>query len=372
MKTISKITIPFLCALCLAACSTKSPKQTAANGNRYAQGFELIEHGQYTEALIYNPWQDSLVMQRFYLLTDTTVTTPSDGTRLRIPITTIATTSCTQIGFLSALNSLTALRGIASPQLVYTALPDSNWIDLGDAMQPNLERIVLANPEVIFLTAYQDQDKLQASVANHCITPIYINEWTEQHPLARAEWIRFFGILLGKETQADSIFTAVCEAYNSISQHAQQELSKGATILSGSNFRGTWYLPAANTYMGTLFADAGADYYYKDNPDTKSLPLSEEEVLLHFQDAQVWVGSNARSLNELAQIDHKHTLFRAYQDHQVYNFYKRTTPTGGNDFWESGVVHPERILNDLIIICHPDAYNNQGSNNQLFYSEQLQ
>jgi len=29
-------------------------------------------------------------------------------------------------------------------------------------------------------------------------------------------------------------------------------------------------------------------------------------------------------------------------------------PTGGNDFWETGVIRPDLILSDLITIFHPD------------------
>lgn len=369
MRRSLKIVLFAISVVCLAGCTRTAGKQMHSTGNRYAQGFSLCEKEGYTEAVIYNPWQDSCVMQRFYLLRDTDVVTPADGVRLHIPLQSVATTSCTHIGFLSAINSLPTIKGVASPQLVYTTLPDSNKIDIGDAMQPQLERIMLVHPEVVFLTAYQDQNKLESTLLGHRIVPVYINEWTEQDPLARAEWVRFFGVLFGKEALSDSLFSKIEEEYNSLTRYAKDELPAGVSILTGNNFRGTWYMPTGSTYMGRLFADAGADYYFKDEAENKSLPLSEEEVLLHFQKAEVWVGSNARTLEELAQMDSKHTLFRAYQTGRVFNFYKRTTPSGGNDFWEMGIVHPEYILHDLILMCHPSAYKDIDS--ELIFSEQL-
>ncbi len=369
MRTSLRIVLFFAGATCIASCTSTAGKQLHTTSNQYATGFSLCERDGYTEAVVYSPRQDSSVMQRFYLIRDTDVVTPADGIRLHIPLQSVATTSCTHIGFLSAINSLSAIKGVASPQLVYTAMPDSNLIDIGDAMQPQMERIMLVNPEVIFLTAYQDQNKLESTLLNHRIVPVYINEWTEQNPLARAEWVRFFGILFGKEALSDSLFSKVEEEYNRLTRYAKDELHTEVNILTGSNFRGTWYMPTGSTYMGRLFADAGADYYFKDKAENKSLPLSEEEVLLHFQKADVWIGSNARTLEELAQIDSKHTLFRAYQTGRVFNFYKRTTPSGGNDFWEMGIVHPEYILHDLILICHPSTYKDIDS--ELIFSEQL-
>jgi len=42
---------------------------------------------------------------------------------------------------------------------------------------------------------------------------------------------------------------------------------------------------------------------------------------------------------------------------KVYNNNLRMSRGGGNDFWESGTVHPELILHDLISIFHPEIAN---------------
>lgn len=370
MKTFVKYISPCILSLCLLGCNQTTENSANLSGNKYAQGFSLIENTNYTEAIIYTPWKDSCVMQRFFLVKDTDVQTPSNGIRLHIPLKSIAATSCTQVGFLSALHSLPAIKGMANPELLYTPLPHSDWEDIGNAMHPQLERILLIQPEALLLTVYQGENRLQRSIKDRNITPIYINEWTEKHPLARAEWIRFLGALFDKKEMADSIFATVEQRYMQLAGSAAKQFKSNPTILTGNNFRGTWYMPTGNTYMGTLFADAGTDYYYKDRTEGKSLPLSEEEVLLHFQDAQIWVGCNALSLKELADENSKCAMFKAFQTGRVFNFKKRTTPSGGNDFWETGTVHPELILNDLIHICHPEQYNNDD--NELYFSKQLQ
>ena len=134
--------------------------------------------------------------------------------------------------------------------------------------------------------------------------------------------------------------------------------------MSGMSWRGTWYVPAGGTFMGNLFRDAGAQYKYEDNPSTSSIPLTMEQAIQDFAQADVWVGCEANSLKELEAIDKKHTWFNAFQTGQVYNFRRRALPSGANDFWESATVHPERILQDLQHIL-------EGDTTQLYYVEKL-
>lgn len=108
--------------------------------------------------------------------------------------------------------------------------------------------------------------------------------------------------------------------------------------------------------MGCLFRDAAAAYAFADERTNGSIPLTMEQSLRAFSEADVWVGANARTLDELRAIDEHHTWFKAYQTGRVYHFYGRTNSTGGNDFWETGVVHPEIILRDLQWALYPDLY----------------
>ncbi len=116
--------------------------------------------------------------------------------------------------------------------------------------------------------------------------------------------------------------------------------------------------------------------FYTDTPELKyhlNHPLMKRIVELkerNFADADVWFGSNARTLASLAEADEKHTWFKAYKDAEVYNFYRRR-PEGSdaNDFWETGVVHPELILCDMIKILYPKLLDDQT---ELFFIERLE
>lgn len=339
MKRLCRLSRVFararLCLLCLVMSMTIVGCGSQTGDEQSGVGFSIAKEGDSTIVTVMSPWAKGKVMGRY---------------AMAVPYQRIACTSATHIGFLRELGLMDRLVGTCRPDRVYNMMDEerARVADYGDDMQPNLEAILLSAPDAIVISTYGEGDAVAAQIGALGIPVLYCNEWTEHSPLARAEWIRFFGACFGCEERADSVFGSVKKAYAEMVAKEPSEVS----IMSGQAFMGTWYVPTGGTFMGRLFADAGARYYYADDPSTSSLPLTMEQALQAFADADVWVGCSARSLEELAGTDEKHTWFKAYQKGQVYNFNARTLPSGANDFWERGVVHPELILNDLQqILC---------------------
>ncbi len=265
----------------------------------------------------------------------------------------VAVTSATHVGFLAALDALDCIVAVANPQLVYSLPPEAEYVDIGSDLQPNIEALLRAKPDVVFVTSYGMQEPAWWNqVRRFGIEIVEINEWKESDPLARAGWIRRVGEVLHKERAADSIFNFRRGAYDSIA--ALCPPTAGPVLMSGQSFRGTWYVPTGRSFMGQIFRDAGASYVYASDTARGSLPLTIEQALLAFRQAEVWIGSDVHSLAALAALDTRHTWFRAYQDARVYNYLKRSTPTGANDFWERGVVCPDEVLDDVRHVLYPD------------------
>ena len=303
-------------------------------------------------------------MARYYLTRDTSdtdeMTRMRGKTVVRIPLQRIGVTSCTHVGFIDAVGCVSELVGVCNPELVYTDLSTAKGLtegtlNLGDAMSPDVERVVSARPDMMFVSTYAQGDATSARLEKMGVPILYINEWMEQHPLARAEWVRLVGAFLDKETVADSLFDTVSSCYEQLRTQVEQWATDDKpSIMSGQDFRGTWYVPAGNTYMGRLFRDAGASYRYEDTVNEGSIPLTLEKAMTDFANADVWIGANVRSLDELAQIDNQHTMFKAFQTGRVYHLMRRSKPSGAKDFWERGVVHPEEILGDIVSVLYPD------------------
>jgi len=269
----------------------------------------------------------------------------------------LGTMSTVQVGFLYALDAIDCLAAVCNPELIFTPIK-GNEVDLGDSMKPSAERTLQAELDLLLAVNYGQYDNLEAARIEKLGVPmIYINEWQEHSPLARAEWIRVFGALIGKLPQADSIFQTVEEKYTTLADEHRRVMHDQIAIMSGNNFRGTWYVPSGKNYLAYLFKDAGAIYPFYDDERETSIPLTLEETLHYFHDADVWVGAGGNSLSELAEIDPKHTWFKAYKNGRVYNWRKQRLPGGPNNFWERGVVHPEEMLEDVIHILDdaPDS-----------------
>ena len=319
-----------LCLLGLV-CVACQPKSTPSVTDDTA-GFTIDIQNDSTIITIYSPWQKGEVIQRL---------------AFSQPYERIVCTSATHMGFISELGMTDKVVGVCRPNRVYNLSEEDreHITDIGDDMQPSMEKILLLNPDLVILYTYDQGDPIPAQVEALGIPILYCNEWTETTPLKRAEWIRVFGFVFGCLNHADSIFASVRDAYEQLKVYSLK--FKGKSLMSGMSWRGTWYVPAGGTFMGNLFRDAGAQYKYEDNPSTSSIPLTMEQAIQDFAQADVWVGCEANSLKELEAIDKKHTWFKAFQTGQVYNFRRRTLPSGANDFWESATVHPERILSDL-------------------------
>ena len=335
--------IKFYIALCLVGlvCVACQPKSTSSVTDDTA-GFTIDIQNDSTIITIYSPWQKGQVMQKL---------------SFNQPYERIVCTSATHMGFIHELGMTDKVVGVCRPERVYNLREEDREriTDIGDDMQPSMEKILLLNPDLVILYTYAQGDPIPAQVEALGIPILYCNEWTETTPLARAEWIRLFGAVFGCQTKADSVFASVCDAYERLRAMGDGQLAKGKSIMSGMSWRGTWYVPAGGTFMGNLFRDAGAQYKYENNPSTSSIPLTMEQALQDFAQADVWVGCEANSLKELEAIDKKHTWFNAFQTGQVYNFRRRALPSGANDFWESATVHPERVLQDLQKVLRGDT-----------------
>ncbi len=270
----------------------------------------------------------------------------------------IVTTSVTQVGFLQAIGAETHIAGVCDSEYLYTGLPGA--VDVGSSLTLDYEKIINTKADLVLLT-YNGDSRFDTRLSDFGIPTLMINEWREQNPLSRAEWVKVFGALTGKEYVADSVFLSVTKAYNKAKTHRSE--SEKVSIMSGSAWQGTWYVPDGNTYMAQLFRDAGANYIYREGKGA-SIPLSFEEALLKFKDADVWVGAPVETLQQLRDRDEKNTWFKAYQSGRVYSFNKRTNGAA-NDFWQMGVAHPEYILQDLVHILNND------SDSLMFFSQKL-
>jgi iron complex transport system substrate-binding protein len=356
------IYILFLClwSACTPQTSTQSTQTLhyQTDSLLYATHFSIQRAENHTLLTLHNPWHAGQTLGKYYLVKHDSIATPTDGYKLVTPLNKVCIQSSPHIGYIDALQQTMRVIGACSPHLLYSPLAQKQYQQgkishLGDAYQMHLEKIKQLSPQALLITAYPQGDNQTQRLQNGNIAIIPTTEWTEPNLLARAEWIKVYGLLFDCYDVADSLFMQTVGAYQQLTQLAQSD-SHAPTIMSGLPYKDTWYMPGGNSFMGQLFKDANTSYHYQNTPETSSLPISFETAWYHFQDANIWVGIDADNTQQLLQMDKRLHNFKAVKNNQLFHYRKRTTPTGGNDFWESAVVFPHRLLHDLITVTHPN------------------
>lgn len=338
--------------------STQPTNQPINQSTTYAQGFSIQDFENYKEVTVFSPWKKGEVYAKYFLIVDDNTEVPNNGIKVKIPLQALAVASVTHLEFLSLLEEVDKITGICTPKLAYNQqvqhnLTSGKITDLGDPFSINVEKTMMLKPNALMMSGYNQSDANAQRIQQAGIPVIYNNEWMETSLLGRAEWIKFVGAFFNKSHQSDSIFNEIETRYNEMKTKAVSVANK-PKIMAGSNFRGTWYMPAGWSFMAELFRDAGGDYFYANDTTTGSLPLNLETVLKNFSDTDIWLNCNFATISELVENDSKHALFRPIKENKVYNFNKRLLPTTANDFWESAVARPDLLLGDVIAVLHPE------------------
>ena len=272
-------------------------------------------------------------------------------------------TSTSHLPFFEQLNEEASVVGFPnlnyiSSQVFIERAEKGLLTDLGPDGNMNMELLLGINPDAVIAFDMGGESKTLAKIQEAGI-PVYYNaDFLEESPLGRAEWIKFFGALLNKEKEADSIFNSVANEYNRLVDLAATAESR-PSILSGVVYGDTWFLPGGDNWAATFFGNAGGAYLWDADTTSGWLELSFEAVYETGNDADIWIGtSTLNTLEEMRGQDERYASFRPFAEQEVYSYNKKIGPNGGYDFFESGYSRPDLVLADLIKIIHPELLPN--------------
>ena len=155
--------------------------------------------------------------------------------------------------------------------------------------------------------------------------------------------------------QGQTLFAEVERRYNALREQRHCSAYRPRVMLN-LPYRDTWFMPPKGSYMVQLIEDAGGEYLYQQNDTSSSKPISLEEALLLAMKADFWLNlGQMASMEEVCAAAPRFAKVDAVRFGRLYNNTKRTTESRGSDFWESGAVRPDIILEDLIKILHYEA-----------------
>lgn len=330
---------------------------------RYAQGFKIDYYEEYTRVIINNPWQENREIYRAYYLVKTdSIEIPEEGIKVKVPLTSISVNTFSYFEFLSLLGELDKVTGVTDGSRIYNPeilnkISEGQIIDLGDPFNPNIEKTIALSPQAVINSAYAQLDNYSLRLTQAGLPIIYSLEWMENNPLARAEWIKMIAAFFEKGALADTLFNNIEEKYLAVREIAYEPDTR-KKVMTGDIFQGTWYVSGGDSFNAALFRDAGLKYIYENNNMSGSIGLDIESVLTQFGESDIWFGCEADRYTDLAAKDSKYMLLKPYKEKQIFNNHNRTTKTGGNDYFESSIAHPDLILSDIVKAAYPEKLHN--------------
>ena len=347
--------------LLLSACGGGSKTSSAFEGEilplKYAENLTLIQGEGYTEAVLRNPWDTTSIL-RTYILVDKDKEVPNhlpEGTLVRTPLSKALVYTATHCNLIHELGAVKSIGGICEIQ--YIKVPEiiegcknGTIVNAGEGTNPDIEKIIDLHPDALLLSPYENSGG-HGQVEKLKIPIIECADYMETSALGSAEWIRFYGLLFGREALADSIFVEVEKNYNEWKSLATAQPVKPrlmCEVKSGS----AWYVSGGRSTTGKLYADAGADYVFASYPNAGGVPLSFETVFDKAQDADVWLMKynhpTDKTYQSLQEVYAPYANFKAFKDKNIYY-----CNTAYRPYYEDFPFHPDRVLKDLIKIFHP-------------------
>lgn len=343
--------------LVIASCSHTSREQYSfPNDNIFKYAKNIYSREGSDTVVVYFTWgadRDSVI----YILGQGK---PNNKTQyISVPVKKIATLSTTDMAMVAELGRIDAIAGVCDPYRISNDSIRSRYnsgliAHVGTSMDVNREALLALSPDLVITSAFSRSDFQKFSKIQSVTMPIvYTMSWQENTPLARVEWIKFIGMLLGESSMADSLFRVIEHRYDSVKAIAQT-VSEKPLVLAGAGSNDIWYMPGGKSYIASFVSDAGGDYIWKDDESTGSVVLNFEQVLQVSQNADVWIGCDAKTYKELAATHKNYTLLSVFKKQAVYNRTKRSNLDGGNDYWEYGYVRPDIVLADYLSAIHPE------------------
>ena len=345
----------------LVACGNGRQTASTAAGDtvvfRYARLIHVEQRPDCRVVSIDNPWKPGKTLHRYVLVAagDALPEPLPEGTLVRTPLSRSIIFTSVHAALVGELQATEGIAGVAD--LKYMKLPfvqqgvsEGRLVDCGDGMSPVVEKIIDAEADAILLSPFENSGGY-GRLEEVDIPLIECAEYMEASPLARAEWMRFYGMLYGREQQADSLFNVVDSCYHALCEQAKAT-SERLSVLVDKQTGSVWYVPGGRSTIGCMLQDACCRYPWADDNHSGSLSMPFETVFEQAGEADVWLlrydAPQPLTLAQLLAEQPGYKELRPVRDGNVYACNVATSM-----FYEETPFRPDLLLRDFIAILHP-------------------
>ncbi len=365
------------CLFLLSGCQSRPKSTTAFTREVYtpthAKGFDITgaENMQSTIVHVRNPWKGAEDVEMSYFIARNDEIPPRDFNGVVIPAGAkrIVCMSSSYIAMLDAFGQVNRVVGVSGIHFITNPYINQHKDEIKDmGAEINYELLVGLNPDLVLLYGIGDaQSTVTDKLKELHIPYMYVAEYMEESPLGKAEWMVALAELTDCREAGKQAFQGIPERYNAMKELAANATHR-PTVMLNTPWQDSWFMPSVKSYIARLISDAGGDYIYKKNTSNGAEAIGLETAYELIRKADVWLNvGSAISLDELKAVNPNFKDAKAIQTNSVYNNNLRRTPGGGNDYWESGSIHPDIVLRDLIKILHPELVTEE-----LYYFRHLE
>lgn len=328
----------------------------------HADGFEIYACGGGSIIKIKNPWQGARGVDHYVFVARGGESPPEwfEGEVIAAPVSRAACMSSSHVAFMDALGCAENIKAVSGLRYlmnvtVHAAAAAGEVHDVGYEGNIDHETLAVLRPGAMFMYNIAGEKLPVVEKMREMRVPVVmIGDYLESSPLGKAEWIVVFGEMTGRRQRAEEIFGEVCRDYLAAAASTRGVATRPGVMLNAP-WRDTWFVPGDQSYMVRLIRDAGGRYVCEGVDSEQSRAINGETAFMYADKADYWLNINSiSSMAELLQLNPNFADIPPVRSGRVWNNTLRATAAGGSDFWESGAVYPNLVLQDLIHILHPD------------------
>ena len=356
MKKILAFYTIVVCIIMGYSCSNKG--KTAATGKaetdvaimpKYATGYTVKDSAG---ARLVDVGKD----YHFALVATDDAAVPDGYTKVCVPIKNTICMTSLQLSNFTILDAHDVVKGLTGTKNLFNddilqRVKDGRIVKIGMEGNFDTEMVLAANPDVIFISPSKRGG--YDAIRETGITLVPHLGYQELDPLGQAEWIKFVGMFIGKEKEANEIFAGIESRYLELkAQTSNLKPEDRPTVLSGEMHYGNWHAVGGKNYLAQIFRDAGAKYVINDE-ETAGEDLEFEKMYSLAANADYWRILNSYpgefSYEALKASEPRNELFKAYKERKVIYCNMKQAP-----YYEISPVQPDLLLKDFVAIFHPD------------------
>jgi len=364
----NRYTILYICMLIVALASCRGGNSIASDSEgggdtlqlKYASLLTIVDYDGYSVATIRNPWKPEKTLHTYVLVSDDGNDNHGvEGTVIHVPIQRAAVFTTVHCALLQDFGREGSIVGVADSKYIkipyiQEQIAKGAIVDCGNGLNPVVEKIMDIKPDAILLSPFENSGGY-GKVEDLNIPIVECAEYMEKSPLARAEWMKFYGRLFGASEQADSLFAVVDSSYMALKERARQA-GEGRSVLMDKMVGNVWYVPGGQSTIGQMLKDAGGRYPWADDDQSGSLSLAFETVLERAGECDVWLyrysGNHDMTLQELTAEHRGYDQLKAFRTGAVYGCNVEQSL-----FYEETPFRPDLLLAELLQILHPEITN---------------